>query len=102
MTATTSPAIPQMMNWSCQAPRWDSVWLDTSASTRLPTTGPRVQKPMADARPSCGEKSLTRAGVATRMTPSTTATTAYSTPKTSLSGAFGMPNRTSRAVTTRP
>ena len=37
-------------------------------------TGPRVQKPIAVARPSCGEKSLTRAGVATRMTPSTIAT----------------------------
>ena len=38
---------------------------------RLPATGPTVQKPMAEARPSCGLKSRTMAGVATRMAPST-------------------------------
>ena len=40
-------------------------------TTRLPSTGPSVQKPIADARPSCGLKSRISAGVATRMTPST-------------------------------
>ena len=63
--------MPAMMNWSCQACRWLSVLQDTTATTRLPTTGPRVQNPIAEARPSCGEKSRTSAGVATRMTPST-------------------------------
>ena len=66
--------MPQMMNWSCHAVRWLSVLLDTTATTRLPSTGPRVQNPMAEARPSCGEKSRTSAGVATRMMPSTTPT----------------------------
>jgi hypothetical protein len=57
---------------------------------------------MADARPSWGEKSRIRAGVATRMTPSTTAIAAYTTPKVSLFGAFGTPNKASSAVTTSP
>ena len=38
---------------------------------RLPATGPTVQKPMAEARPTWGLKSRTMAGVATRMAPST-------------------------------
>jgi hypothetical protein len=45
--------------------------LTIAETTRLPRTGPRVQKPIAEARPSCGLKSRTSAGVATRMMPST-------------------------------
>ena len=71
MTNTIKPTMPQMMNWSCQAWRWLRVWLETSATVRLATTGPIVQKPVANPRPSCEEKSRTRAGVATRMMPST-------------------------------
>ena len=33
------------------------VWLATTNTTRLPTTGPLVQRPIALARPTCGEKS---------------------------------------------
>ena len=51
------------------------VWLATMKTTRLPTTGPLVQKPMAVARPTCGEKSRINAGVATRQIPSTKPTT---------------------------
>ena len=51
------------------------VALPTTATIRLPTTGPLVQKPMAVARPTCGEKSRISAGVATRQTPSTKLTT---------------------------
>ena len=45
--------------------------LPTTATIRLPSTGPLVQKPMAVARPTCGEKSRISAGVATRQMPST-------------------------------
>src|SRR5664280_1539018 len=41
--------------------------------------GPSVQNPIADARPSCGEKSRIRAGVATGSIPSTRLTAAYRT-----------------------
>ena len=46
------------------------VALPTTATMRLPRTGPPVQKPMAVARPTWGEKSRISAGVATRQTPS--------------------------------
>ena len=46
-------------------------WLATTKTTRLPSTGPLVQKPMAVARPTWGEKSRMSAGVATRQIPST-------------------------------
>ena len=69
MAATSSPTSPQMTYWSCHttpfrpAPcgaeyqkwRWLTVLLETSATIRLPMTGPSVQNPMADARPTCGE-----------------------------------------------
>ena len=71
--------MPQTRNWYCQSGCASSVWLATSLTTRLPTTGPSVQKPIAEARPSCGEKSRIRAGVATRMMPSTKLTTANRT-----------------------
>jgi hypothetical protein len=43
----------------------------TRLTNKLPSTGPMVQNPIAVARPTCGEKSRIRAGVATRMMPST-------------------------------
>ena len=51
------------------------VALPTTATIRLPSTGPLVQKPMAVPRPTCGEKSRISAGVATRHMPSTKPTT---------------------------
>jgi hypothetical protein len=54
MTNTTSAAMPEMTNWlfQCVWPKWSSVCRATSEVMRLPATGPMVQKPMADARPS--------------------------------------------------
>ena len=78
ITNTTTPTMPHTWNWNCQFGWVSRVWLDTSVTTRLPSTGPSVQKPIAEARPSCGEKSRIRAGVATRITPSTRLTTATS------------------------
>ena len=83
--------MPQTLNWYCQA-RWVERVAGHMATTRLPTTGPRVQKPIAEARPSCGEKSRIRAGVATRMMPSTRLTTRTGSANVHLSWAFGMPN----------
>ena len=40
------------------------MWLETSVTTRLPSTGPIVQNAIAAARPTCGEKSRIKAGVA--------------------------------------
>ena len=51
--------------------KWSRVRAATMEVMRLPATGPMVQNPMAEARPSCGLKSRTRAGVATKMAPST-------------------------------
>ena len=76
-TKTTSEVIPEMRNWLfhpdtpllCR--KWLRVLVATIEVIRLPATGPTVQNPMAEARPSCGLKSRTRAGVATRMAPST-------------------------------
>lgn len=51
--------------------------LTTTVAASDPSTGPRVQKPMAVARPTCGLKSRTSAGVATRTTPSNAPRTAY-------------------------
>ena len=91
-----------MMYWSCQASKWLTVLLETTATTRLPMTGPSVQNPIAEARPSCGEKSLTRAGVATRMTPSTRPMMTDKIANVHLSVALGIPKRASRPVITRP
>ena len=55
--ATTKVAMdtrPEMMNWLCQSTKWLRVRLATMLTMRLPATGPTVQKPMAEARPSCG------------------------------------------------
>ena len=69
---------------------------------RLPATGPTVQKPMAEARPSCGLKSRTSAGVATRMAPSTRPR-AEMTMKNSTSVVHaGTPTATSRPTMSRP
>ncbi len=71
---TTNPTVPAIL-YSCTqkaglgfAPM---VWLATTNTIRLPTTGPLVQKPIAVARPTCGEKSRIRAAVAIRQAPST-------------------------------
>ena len=78
-THTISPAMPQMRySWvqnRSSVTTAGMVALPTTATIRLPTTGPLVQKPMAVARPTCGEKSRISAGVATRQTPSTKLTT---------------------------
>ena len=73
MRKTTSAEHPAMTNWLFQwvEPKWFSVCRATIDVMRLPATGPMVQKPMAEARPSCGLKSRTSAGVATSMAPST-------------------------------
>ncbi len=79
ITNTTSPAMPQMRySWvqNRGSPTTAGmVALPTTATIRLPSTGPLVQKPMAVARPTCGEKSRISAGVATRQMPSTKLTT---------------------------
>ncbi len=79
ITNTISPAMPQMRySWvqnRGSATTAGTVLVATTATIRLPSTGPLVQKPMAVARPTCGEKSLISAGVATRQTPSTKLTT---------------------------
>ena len=76
--------MPQMRYWwvqirgSCTTA--GMVALPTTATIRLPTTGRLVQKPMAVARPTWGEKSRIRAGVATRQMPSTRPTAKPSIP----------------------
>ncbi len=56
---------------ACCGPRVGMVMVPTTETIRLPSTGPLVQKPIAVARPTCGEKSRISAGVATRQMPST-------------------------------
>ena len=57
---------------------------------------------MAVARPTCGEKSLISAGVATRQTPSTKPTTKPSMVKTHLSVAAGRIHSVKTPVNSRP
>ncbi len=78
------------------------VALPTTATTRLPATGPTVQNPIAVARPICGEKSRIRAGVATRQMPSTRPTAKLSMAKDHLSVAFGRTKAVRIPVTSRP
>ena len=78
------------------------VALPTTATIRLPSTGPLVQKPIAVARPTCGEKSRISAGVATRQMPSTMATANVSMPNAHLLVAAGRMNPTKTAITSRP
>ena len=78
------------------------VLVPTTETIRLPTTGPLVQNPMAVARPTCGEKSLIRAGVATRQIPSTKPTTKPSMVNVHLSVAAGRTKATKTPVKNRP
>ena len=78
------------------------VALPTTATIRLPSTGPLVQKPIAVARPTCGEKSRISAGVATRQMPSMVPTTKPSMLKTHLLVAAGRIHRVKMAVRSRP
>ena len=73
-------------------------WLATTNTTRLPSTGPLVQKPMAVARPTWGEKSRMRAGVATRQMPSTKPTMKPKMVNSHLFVDAGMMNATKMAV----
>ena len=56
------------------------VWVATTATPTLPSAGALVQKPMALARPTWGEKSRISAGVATRQIPSMAPRMKYSMP----------------------
>ena len=76
--------------------------LPTTATIRLPATGPTVQKPIAVARPICGEKSRIRAGVATRQMPSTRPTAKPSMPYDHLLVAFGSTKAVMIPVTSSP
>ena len=72
--------------------------LTAMLTTRLPNTGPSVQKPIAEARPSWGLKSRTSAGVATRITPSTNPMAMYTIAKPSFEWTFGSAIRHSKPV----
>lgn len=74
----------------------------TPVTTRLPSTGPMAQVPMAVARPSCGEKSRISAGVTTSTTPSTKLSTANSTRYHVLPGASGNPATSSSPLNSEP
>ena len=76
--------------------------LATTATARLPSTGPAVQKPMAEARPTCGEKSRISAGVATRHMPSTIPTTKVSMMNGHLLVAAGITKAVNTPVNSRP
>ena len=93
---------PEMMNWLCQSTKWLNVWLATMLVIRLPATGPTVQKPMAEARPSCGLKSRTMAGVATKIAPSTRPMAEMTTPNDSSEWVLGTPIQTNRPTMRRP
>ena len=77
-------------------------WLATTNTTRLPSTGPLVQKPIAVARPTWGEKSRISAGVATRQIPSTKPTMKPKTVNSHLLVEAGMMKATKTAVTPSP
>src|SRR5579872_1256358 len=103
---TASPTQPQIL-YSCVQNRSLSttagiVMLPTTATIRLPITGPDVQKPIAAARPTCGEKSRISAGVATRQMPSTMPTANVSTVNTYLSVAYGTMNSVNTPENSKP
>ena len=106
ITNTTSPAMPQMRySWvqnRGSVTTAGMVALPTTATIRLPSTGPLVQNPIAVARPTCGEKSLISAGVATRQTPSMNPTTKLSMVNAHLFVAAGMTNATKTPVKSSP
>ncbi len=101
-TNTIRQNAPQRRNCERQVVKVVSVVLTTALVTRLPNTGPMAHRPIAVARPTCGEKSRIRAGVATRMMPSTKPTTMPSTAKTKRFSASGTAKVVSRATTSRP
>ena len=106
ITHTTRPTTPQIRySWvqkSGFVTTAGMVALPTTATIRLPSTGPLVQKPMAVARPTCGEKSRIRAGVATRQMPSMVPMMKPSMLKAHLFGAAGRMNKVKMAVSSRP
>ena len=106
ITNTTSPAMPAMWySWvqNCGLVTIAGmVAVPTVATIRLPITGPLVQKPMAVARPTCGEKSRISAGVATRHMPSTNETTKLSMVKGHLLVAAGMMKATNTPENSSP
>ncbi len=109
ITNTTSPAMPQMRySWVQNRGSWlaetstGTVFVATTETIRLPTTGPLVQKPMAVPRPSCGEKSRISAGVATRHMPSTNPTTQPTMTKNHLFVASGSMKATATPVNSSP
>ena len=102
ITHTTSATIPHSRYWYCQSGWLASVWLETSVTTRLPSTGPIVQNAIEVARLTWGEKSRISAGVATRHTPSTSASIEKKTVYSTWLDAPGSANRISSAVTSVP
>ena len=78
------------------------VALPTTATIRLPATGPAVQNPIAVARPTCGEKSRISAGVATRQMPSTRPTPKLAIPNAHRLVVAGRTKAVSTPVTSRP
>ena len=107
-TKTTRADAPEMMNWLLNplAPlwlmKWSRVWVATMLVSRLPATGPTVQNPMAEARPSCGLKSRTSDGVATRMAPSTRPRTEMTMANCHSVLQRGTPTATSRPTMSSP
>ena len=90
------------VNWLCQSTKWLRVWLATIEVMSEPATGPTVQKPMAEARPICGLKSRTMAGVATRIAPSTRPIAEITMANDHCVPALGTPNGTSSPTISRP
>ena len=107
-TKTTSEVTPEMMNWlfhpvmGAPARKWSRVLAATMLVMRLPATGPTVQKPMAEARPTWGLKSRTMAGVATRMAPSTRPRAEMTMAKPHSPETSGTPTPTNRPTMSRP
>ena len=107
-TKTTREVTPEMTNWLLNPElkfplrKWSRVRVATTLVIRLPATGPTVQKPMAEARPSCGLKSRTRAGVATRMAPSTRPRMLTTMANDHSVVVAGIPMATRRPMTSRP
>ncbi len=92
-----------MMNIRCQSPEVaPRVCAASSVATSSPATGPKVQNPIAEARPSWGVKSRTSAGVATRMIPSNSPTATIATVYSALLAALGRANSWMSATIPRP
>jgi hypothetical protein len=89
------------MKWSCHGMPL-LARLTCRLTARLPSTGPSVQNPIAEARPTCGLKSRIMAGVATRITPSTNPMASHTMAKLVLLCTCGTPARHSSPTTARP